>query len=90
MKKNLIVAVVLGFSLVFSGFVIAADVPQKESYQTKCPVMGGKIDKKFYADYKGKRVYFCCSGCLEDFKKDPDKYIKKMEDEGVTLEKSPQ
>lgn len=90
MKKDLIVAVILGFSLVFSGFAIAADTPRKESYQTRCPVMGGNIDKKFHADYGGKRVYFCCSGCLEDFKKDPGKYIKKMEEAGVTLENSPQ
>jgi len=57
--------------------------------QTKCPVMSGKIDEKFFVDYKGKRIYFCCSGCIEEFKKDPEKYLKKMEAEGVTPEKTP-
>jgi YHS domain-containing protein len=57
--------------------------------QTKCPVMGGKIDEKIYADYQGKRIYFCCTGCLEEFNKDPEKYMKKMEAEGVTPEKKP-
>ena len=54
--------------------------------QTTCPVMGGKIDKSIYADYEGKRVYFCCASCLAEFNKNPEKYVKKLEDEGVTLE----
>jgi hypothetical protein len=41
--------------------------------QTECPVMGGKPDPKFFADYKGQRIYFCCTGCIEEFKKDPEK-----------------
>ncbi|MGO9021886.1 MAG: YHS domain-containing protein [Syntrophobacteraceae bacterium] len=57
--------------------------------QTKCPVMKGKIDEKFFVDYKGKRIYFCCAGCVEQFNKDPEKYMKKMEEEGVTPAKTP-
>ena len=44
--------------------------------QKICPVMGGKIDKKVYTDYKGKRVYFCCPSCIATFKADPHKYMK--------------
>jgi YHS domain-containing protein len=58
--------------------------------QTHCPVMGGEINKKVYQDYKGKRVYFCCPGCLEKFKADPDSYIKKLEEQGIKLEKTPE
>lgn len=57
--------------------------------QTVCPVMGGKIDKKFFADHEGRRVYFCCAGCVEPFKKDPEKFVKKLKDAGVTLTKAP-
>ncbi len=57
--------------------------------QTTCPVMGGKIDKTFYADHEGKRVYFCCEMCIATFKADPGKYIKKLEAEGVEIEKVP-
>ncbi len=57
--------------------------------QTTCPLMGGKIDKAFYADHDGKRVYFCCAECVGKFKKDPAKYITKLEDAGVTLAKAP-
>jgi len=58
--------------------------------QTMCPVMGGKINSAVYADYEGKRVYFCCAGCVEKFKKDPAKYVAKVEKAGVTLEKAPE
>jgi len=51
--------------------------------------MGGKINKEIYTDYEGKRVYFCCKGCIGEFKKDPAKHIKKLEEEGVALEEAP-
>lgn len=54
-----------------------------------CPVLGGNIDKKIFADYKGKRIYFCCPGCDEAFKNDPEKYMKKLEEQGVTPEDAP-
>ncbi len=57
--------------------------------QTNCPVMGGPINKQHYSDYQGKRVYFCCPACIPEFKKDPAKYVKKLEDEGIVLEKAP-
>ena len=57
--------------------------------QTKCPVLGNKIDEKVFVDYQGKRIYFCCSGCIDQFNKEPAKYLKKMESEGVTPAKVP-
>jgi len=56
--------------------------------QTICPLMGGKINKDIYADYDGKRVYFCCAGCVDAFKKGPAKYLKQMEDKGIVLDKA--
>jgi YHS domain-containing protein len=48
-----------------------------------CPVMGDKIDDKFKVtyEYEGKIYNFCCPGCIESFKKDPQKYIRKVEEE---------
>ncbi|UCF00502.1 MAG: YHS domain-containing protein [Planctomycetota bacterium] len=46
--------------------------------QTICPIMGEAINKDIYTEYKGKKVYFCCSGCAEKFKADPEKYIAKL------------
>jgi YHS domain-containing protein len=31
---------------------------------------------KMYADYKGRRYFFCCAGCPDAFKKNPAKYAK--------------
>lgn len=53
--------------------------------QTTCPVMGGAIDKNQYVDHDGKRVYICCKGCEAPLKKDPAKYIQKLEAEGITV-----
>lgn len=59
--------------------------------QTNCPVMGSAIEvgKSQYVDVKGKRIYICCSGCIDPIKKNPDKFIKKLEDDGITLEAVP-
>ena len=46
--------------------------------QTTCPIMGGKIDKSVSADYQGKKVYFCCGGCIKKFEAEPDKYTKDL------------
>ncbi len=58
---------------------------RKAKAQASCPVMGGKIDKKYYADYQGKRVYFCCADCVGTFKKDPARYVRKLQKQGVAL-----
>ena len=44
-----------------------------------CPVLGGPIDEanKATYEYKGKVYNFCCAGCIEEFKKEPQKYIDK-------------
>lgn len=46
-----------------------------------CPVSGEPVDKNVSYVYEGKRYYFCCPMCIEEFKKDPGKYIKKIEEE---------
>ncbi len=57
--------------------------------QTTCPLNDGKIDKNLYVDADGKRIYVCCAGCIEKIKADPQKYIKQLEDQGITLDKTP-
>lgn len=54
--------------------------------QTTCPVMGNAIDKSQYVDYKDKRIYVCCGGCIDAVKKDPETYIKKLEAMGQGVE----
>ncbi|MDA8305698.1 MAG: YHS domain-containing protein [Deltaproteobacteria bacterium] len=72
----------LSFGWSMPGIALAAP-------QTKCPVLGNKINKKVFVDYHGKRVYFCCPVCEAQFKKNPEKYLQKMKAEGVTPTKTP-
>ncbi len=46
--------------------------------QKICPVMGGAINKKYFIEYKGEKVYFCCPGCEEVFLEEPEKYMDKL------------
>ena len=84
MKKIKLVILTLVLALFLAGPVLAAAAPQ-----TTCPVLGGKINQEVYTDYQGQRVYFCCAGCVDVFKKDPEKYLKEMKEQGVTPEKTP-
>jgi YHS domain-containing protein len=47
----------------------------------ECPVSGGKVNPQYRAEYNGQYVYVCCQGCVEEFKKDPEKVVAKMSKE---------
>jgi YHS domain-containing protein len=59
------------------------------SQQITCPIQGDTINKKLFVDYKGKRIYVCCEGCIAQVKKDPEKYIKMLEAKGQSVETIP-
>jgi hypothetical protein len=44
----------------------------------ECVVSGGRGTQA--VTYKGKTYYFCCSGCRDAFKDEPEKYIKEFEE----------
>lgn len=48
-----------------------------------CPVLNEKINERTKAtyEYEGKIYNFCCEMCIDEFKKDPQKYIHKIEEE---------
>ncbi len=59
--------------------------PQEESAAVDagnkiCPVTGEKIDEATKAtyEYEGKIYNFCCAMCIDEFKKEPQKYIDKV------------
>ncbi len=53
-----------------------------EEGNTICPVTGEKIEEgtNVSAEYKGKIYKLCCSGCTEEFKNNPQKYVSKIKD----------
>lgn len=49
-----------------------------------CPVSGeeiGEMGPGVQVEYKGKIYNLCCSGCVADFNKDPEKYVKIVEEQ---------
>ncbi|MEK7109947.1 MAG: YHS domain-containing protein, partial [Patescibacteria group bacterium] len=45
--------------------------------------------KDVYTDFEGKRVYFCCPGCIEKFNAEPQKFIEQFQKAGIVLESAP-
>ncbi|AIE86322.1 YHS domain-containing protein [Fimbriimonas ginsengisoli] len=82
MNKIAILAIVSA-ALVGSAFAQGGAKKAATPKTIKCAVMPGnsldiaKATKAgMFADYKGKRYFFCCAGCPDAFKKDPAKYAK--------------
>jgi YHS domain-containing protein len=88
-KKRIKMRVSFYSAMIISALLIMAGSSFADRSQSKCPVMGGDINKEVYADYQGSRVYFCCPGCKEPFLAKPDSFLTKMKEGGVVLEKTP-
>jgi YHS domain-containing protein len=61
-----------------------ADAKVKPYPLKTCVVSGeklGEMGKPVTLVYKGQEMKFCCKDCVKDFKKNPDKYIKKLAEE---------
>jgi YHS domain-containing protein len=59
-----------------------ATAPQPDNLKT-CPVSGdklGEMGKPYVFVYQGQEVKLCCPMCKADFDKDPQKYLKKIQD----------
>ena len=57
----------------------------KDAYPlTTCVVSGDKLGGEMGApvkfDYNGREIRFCCPMCVAEFKKDPAKYLKLLDD----------
>ena len=65
-------------------FTTGAQAAAVEVGHTVCPVSGeviGGMGPAVRFEYDGKIYNFCCSGCVEIFKKDPEKYVKLVEEQ---------
>ena len=40
----------------------------------------GEHGKPYVFTHEGQEIKMCCKDCLKDFKKEPAKYLKKIED----------
>lgn len=89
-NRSSFLAMVGAAVMLLSTIAIAQSATAKPVKQLKpqatCPVMGDPIDKNLFVDYKGKRIYVCMQSCLPEVRKDPEKYIKKLERMGEGVE----
>jgi len=91
--KPLIVGVLLAAFCAAPLAGLAADKkPKLKPYTLKvCIVTGeklGEMGDPFVYEYEGREIKFCCKGCVKDFKKDPAKYIKKIEEAEAKAKKA--
>lgn len=94
MSKLTLINIAAIVVFLLGGSLLAGDSKDKERvklpnglrYQETCPVTGGKINKDYYLDIQGHRVYFSCEACIDSMKADPERYFKKAGEEGVVFE----
>ncbi len=82
-------------SLCAAALTAAADDKKAEKlkpYTLKtCIVSGDKLGEMgdpYVYEYKGREIKFCCKGCVKDFNKEPEKYIKKIEEAEAKAKKA--
>ncbi len=83
----LILTVFLGLNTIYAheeGHQMNAEKIETQENAGICPVTHEPASKGYYYAYEGKTYYFCCPMCIEEFKKDPQKYISKIKE--VNLE----
>jgi YHS domain-containing protein len=83
--KHLLTAALLAALAVGSLSVSAADSDKKpKPYPLdKCIVSDEKLGehgKPYVFTHEGQEIKMCCKDCLKDFKKEPAKYLKKIEE----------
>ncbi len=52
-----------------------------------CPVSTEEADPNITYTYEGKTYAVCCNSCLKKFKKDPEKYISRLSEDGKSIKK---
>lgn len=91
--KGIITALALGGFVTSTPLLLAADhnhgnhapaggsAGGKHYPLTTCVVSGeklGEMGAPYVHKHNGREVRFCCKGCLKDFNKDPNKYLKAL------------
>ena len=75
--SSIVAIAALGFVVMGTGSATAAELPKDAN--TTCPIMQKEAsDPDLFVDYKGERVYLCCTKCKKHFAKNPDKYLERV------------
>jgi hypothetical protein len=85
MKKLLIGSLLAGAFVADSLNATAADKKdeKKSEYPLKTCVVSdeklGEMGKPYVFKHEGREIQLCCESCKKDFKKEPAKYLKKLD-----------
>jgi YHS domain-containing protein len=52
---------------------------EKQKYCPKTGELLGSMGKPYKTKLNGREFFLCCDGCEEEVKKDPEKYLKKLD-----------
>jgi YHS domain-containing protein len=91
--KQIIAAILVASYLIpLSGLAADKKAEKLKPYTLKtCIISGDKLGEMgdpFVYAYKGREIKFCCKGCLKDFNKEPQKYIKLIEEAEAKAKKA--
>jgi len=56
----------------------AAEGMPKDANTTCCVMQKEGANPGLYVDYKGQRIYVCCTKCKKRFANDPEKYLERL------------
>ena len=90
--KTMLLTVFLGFTLGTTGAKSEEPAKGHDYPLTTCVVSDeklGEMGDPFVFQHEGTEVRLCCKKCLDKFNKDPEKYMKKIE-EAAAKEKKPE
>ena len=89
-----LIATVLVTAFLFPVSGLAADkkADKPKPYPLKTCVVSdeklGDMGDTYVFTHEGREIKLCCKSCFKDFKKDPAKYIKKIEDAEAKAKKA--
>jgi len=66
----------------------SGQVSDDKAFNTICPVSTEDVDQEITYKYNGKTYALCCNKCLKKFKADPEKYSKRLSEDGKSIVKS--
>jgi YHS domain-containing protein len=75
---------VTAFLAPLSGLAADKKADKPKPYPLKTCIVSdeklGEMGDAYVFTHEGREIKLCCKSCLKDFKKDPAKYIKKIEE----------
>ncbi|MFH1549339.1 MAG: YHS domain-containing protein [Planctomycetota bacterium] len=79
-SKAFSISISFGLLMALAILLSTANAEEPEtSTNAICPVMeGNAVNPDIFTTYKGKKVFFCCLSCKENFEKEPEKYLARL------------